>query len=80
MVGAFEHDRSVYGVRDLAGGCADWMGEATRDGPAPKGLFRGGYWGGLDTVFCRLASRKRIRHDTHANIGARLARPLQEPR
>jgi serine/threonine-protein kinase len=80
-VGVFQHDRSPFGVRDLAGGVRDWVGDlADPSAPTYEGdptcPVRGGAWN-QDAKMCRLAGRMRVLQTTrHASLGFRLAREL----
>jgi len=55
LVGAFEGDVSVYGVRDLAGGVRDWCGDTAYRSPERRPL-RGGSWDSHEQ-YCRLTHR-----------------------
>ncbi len=73
--GAFEADVSPYGVRDLAGGAADWVTPAT---PQEAGLLctRGGAWTD-HTEACRISSRRTyLAVERSLRVGFRLARSL----
>ncbi|HEY5923196.1 MAG TPA: SUMF1/EgtB/PvdO family nonheme iron enzyme, partial [Kofleriaceae bacterium] len=76
-IGAIEWDVSPYGVRDLAGGIADWcIPDPRRMAPRePREVVsRGGAWCDWATD-CRLASRRRYLASEHsARVGVRLAR------
>ncbi|HTL36966.1 MAG TPA: bifunctional serine/threonine-protein kinase/formylglycine-generating enzyme family protein [Kofleriaceae bacterium] len=76
-VGTYEWDVSPYGVRDLAGGVADWcIPDPRRTAPRePREVVsRGGAWCDW-TTDCRLASRRRYLATEHsARVGVRLAR------
>jgi serine/threonine protein kinase/formylglycine-generating enzyme required for sulfatase activity len=76
-IGAFEHDVSPYGVRDLAGGIADWcILDPRRTAPRePREVVsRGGAWCDW-AIDCRLASRRRyLATEYAARVGVRLAR------
>lgn len=54
-VGSFPHDRSVYGVLDLAGNVRDWCAEVRPGSPAMQ-LSRGGYFQSTHHL-CRLTRR-----------------------
>ncbi len=71
-VGAFEHDRSPFGVRDLAGGVRDFV--YNDDPDDPEIITKGGAWSS-DANFCRSASRVRmLRSSNRSNfVGFRLA-------
>ncbi|HEX5058961.1 MAG TPA: bifunctional serine/threonine-protein kinase/formylglycine-generating enzyme family protein, partial [Kofleriaceae bacterium] len=76
-IGTFEWDVSPYGVRDLAGGVADWcIPDHRRTAPRePREVVsRGGAWCDW-AIDCRLASRRRYLATEHsARVGVRLAR------
>jgi eukaryotic-like serine/threonine-protein kinase len=76
-IGAFEWDVSPYGVRDLAGGVADWcIPDSRRTAPRePREVVsRGGAWCDW-AIDCRLASRRRyLATETSLRVGVRLAR------
>ncbi len=75
--GTFEWDVSPYGVRDLAGGVADWcIPDHRRTAPRePREVVsRGGSWCDW-AIDCRLASRRRyLATEYAARVGVRLAR------
>lgn len=54
-VGSFAHDRSPFGVVDLAGGVADWTASTLNDDPELR-ICRGGSWQHLE-LRARAASR-----------------------
>jgi serine/threonine-protein kinase len=76
-IGSFEADISPYGVRDLAGGVADWCTPDVRRTAVrqPREVVsRGGAWCDW-AIDCRLASRRRYLATEHsARVGVRLAR------
>ncbi len=76
-VGGFEWDVSPYGVRDLAGGVADWcIPDHRRTSPRePREVVsRGGAWCDW-AIDCRLTSRRRYLAVEHSvRVGVRLAR------
>lgn len=78
-VGTFEWDVSPYGVRDLAGGVADWcIPDHRRTAPRePREVVaRGGAWCDW-AIDCRLTSRRRSLATEHSvRAGVRLARDL----
>jgi serine/threonine-protein kinase len=78
-VGTFEWDVSAYGVRDLAGGVADWcIPDPRRTAPRePREVVsRGGSWCDW-AIDCRLTSRRRSLATEHSlRVGVRLARDL----
>lgn len=75
--GVFDPDVSPYGVRDLAGGVADWcIPDHRRTAPRePREVVsRGGAWCDW-AIDCRLASRRRyLATEISARVGVRLAR------
>jgi serine/threonine-protein kinase len=56
-VGRFDTDRSVYGVRDLAGCVANWCRDDHFDGDSGRRVVRGGSWL-LPAQNCRSAYRQ----------------------
>jgi serine/threonine-protein kinase len=73
-VGAFKHDCSPYGVRDLAGGVQEWC-----DGDGEQRPLKGGAWN-QDERACRMASRIRVMAQARtASIGFRLAYSPGQP-
>ena len=78
-VGVFQWDDSPYGVRDLAGGVADWcIPDPRRTAPRePREVVsRGGAWCDW-AIDCRLTSRRRSLATEHSvRVGVRLARDL----
>ena len=78
-IATFEWDVSPYGVRDMAGGIADWcIPDPRRTAPRePREVVsRGGAWCDW-SIDCRLASRRRYLATEHsARVGVRLARDL----
>jgi serine/threonine-protein kinase len=76
-IGNFAPDTSPYGVRDLAGGVADWcVPDPRRTAPRePREVVsRGGAWCDW-AIDCRLASRRRYLATEHsARVGVRLVR------
>ena len=78
-IGAYEWDVSPYGVRDLAGGVADWcIPDPRRTAPRePREVVsRGGAWCDW-AIDCRLTSRRRyLATEYAARVGVRLARDL----
>ena len=91
-VGAFVHDESPYGVRDLAGGVGDWTSTAA-DGSSLEDLglgaedartarerqafYRGGHWGASSLLHMRYPTALGGRH---TGIGFRLALSLEAAR
>jgi serine/threonine-protein kinase len=74
--GAFAADVSPFGVRDLAGGVADWVTPAA--GPARKGVremvSRGGAWCDWWTDCLLTAHRSYLVGERSARVGFRLVR------
>jgi serine/threonine-protein kinase len=74
--GAFAGDVSPFGVRDLAGGVADWVTPAA--GPARKGsreiVSRGGAWCDWWTDCLLTAHRSYLVGERSARVGFRLVR------
>jgi serine/threonine-protein kinase len=69
-------DRSVYGVRDLAGCVREWCGGAQFDGRPHERPVRGGAWNSSARL-CRLSNRYGYRATvTSSHVGFRLLRPL----
>ena len=74
-VGAFAHDLSPYGVRDLAGGVQEWC-----ESPTGQTALKGGSWN-QDQRACRLASRVRLMSFARtASIGFRIVYDLRARR
>ena len=89
-VGAFVHDESPYGVRDLAGGVGDWTCTAADGKPLPEGLreedpgarervafYRGGHFGAVTLSHMRYPTALG---GPHTGIGFRLAMSLSAER
>jgi serine/threonine protein kinase/formylglycine-generating enzyme required for sulfatase activity len=75
-IGAFPADKSVYGVRDLAGSMRVWCGDEQFDGDGTLRAVRGGSWN-YDPRFCRAACRLgRPPWRVFAYNGFRLARDI----
>lgn len=73
-VGAFPHDESPYGVRDVAGGVAEWV--TPRWSATGLAVSRGGAWCDWATE-CHLAARRAYRSGERSlRVGFRLARDL----
>jgi formylglycine-generating enzyme required for sulfatase activity len=73
-VGSFPSDRSVFGVLDLAGNVAEWVGD-TVDGEHPAAhIARGG--GGFNIAF---NARSYVRHVRYHSAGIRLCATWQTP-
>jgi serine/threonine-protein kinase len=77
-VGAFSADSSPYGVRDIAGGVADWCTPvASEDARIERGILlasRGGAWCDSDAD-CAVTARRRVPIDERsARLGFRLVR------
>jgi serine/threonine-protein kinase len=75
VVGAFEDDRSPYGVRDLAGGVADWTSTSLDGAPLPdlsaegapaaderQAIWRGGTWGTTAAASRAMRYSQMLRH------------------
>ena len=76
VVGLFPGDRSVYGVRDTAGGVRDWCDDESFDGDPDRRVVRGGAWGSAP-AFCRPAWRGALRPwAVSSYVGLRLCRPV----
>ncbi|MBA3394030.1 MAG: SUMF1/EgtB/PvdO family nonheme iron enzyme [Deltaproteobacteria bacterium] len=77
-IGTFESDVSPYGVRDLAGGVADWCTPVSLDDyksePNVPFASRGGAW--MDNAAdCAVTSRRRMKMaEKSARLGFRLVR------
>src|SRR5687768_236898 len=70
--GAFEADVSPYGVRDLAGGVADWVRPTSQE--AGMMCTRGGAWTDHNEA-CRIGSRRTyLSFERSLRVGFRLAR------
>jgi len=79
-VGMFDSDRSVYGVRDLAGGIRDWCRERSYLGDSARRPVRGGSWDS-EAAYCRGAHRTGyIPTYVGSSFGFRLVRELEEGR
>ncbi len=77
-VGAYPHDVSVFGVRDVAGLVREWCGDESYNGDTLSRPVRGGAWSGSPRT-CRLANRtSQERHGGAEYLGFRLARDLPE--
>jgi formylglycine-generating enzyme required for sulfatase activity len=89
-VGAFPLDESPYGVRDLAGGVADWTASSADGSPLPtldqqgtpaaderQALYRGGHWSAAATALPRVSQMVRHRAGW---VGFRLALSLDARR
>ena len=78
VVGSTPTDESVYGVRDLAGGCMDLCQAESFDGDPVRRPVRGGSWRSQPRS-ARLAGRGALEHFlVGANLGFRLVRGLPE--
>ena len=72
-------DRSVYGVRDLAGCVREWCGGDQFDGRAHERPVRGGAWNSSARL-CRLTGRYGYRAKLPTNhVGFRVVRPIDAP-
>lgn len=85
--GACDSDVSPYGVRDMAGGIADWVlpfGASTMQGPESMrpdrvtwAASRGGAWCDWESD-CSIRSRRRyLVHERSPRVGFRLARTVE---
>ncbi len=75
-IGIFPVDVSPYGVRDMAGGVADWCEQDPRRAGGDPGavVSRGGAWYDW-AVDCRLAARRRyLAAERALRVGVRLVR------
>lgn len=90
VIGAFEDDRSPYGVRDLAGGVADWTSTSLDGAPLPdlaeegvraaderQAIWRGGTWGTTASATRAMRYSQMIRH-RGVLVGFRIALSLDE--
>jgi len=90
VVGAFEEDRSPYGVRDLAGGAGDWTSTSLDGAPLPdpadegaptaderQAIWRGGTWGTTASASRAMRYSQMLRHRS-VLVGFRLALSLDE--
>ncbi len=77
IVGAFEYDESPYGIRDLAGGVAEWC-DSSFDRYEIMATIKGGHWRS-EASACRLARREAADPDEPAeHAGFRLALDLSD--
>ncbi len=77
-VGLFPTDRSVYGVRDMAGGMRDWCGGERHDGDCGRRPIRGGSWDSA-AEYCLVAYRAAyIPTYVGSSIGFRLTLDLED--
>jgi len=75
-VGSFPHDRSVYGVHDLAGCIREWTDDDHFEGDEGLRAVRGGAWSGTEKV-CRLVNRYGYAPlSVHTYLGFRVAAGL----
>ncbi len=74
-VGSFPHDRSPYGVGDLAGGVMEWVQDPTLTHPHLR-IVRGGAWNRGEVDCCLAAGRLMPQWTTGTAIGMRLVSPL----
>jgi eukaryotic-like serine/threonine-protein kinase len=77
-IGTFASDISPYGVRDMAGGVADWCtptaGDERRSNPAIAMASRGGAWCDPEAD-CAVNARRRVQMDERSvRLGFRLVR------
>jgi eukaryotic-like serine/threonine-protein kinase len=88
VIGAFQDDRSPYGVRDLAGGVADWTSTSLDGAPLPdlaeegaraaderQAIWRGGTWGTTAAASRAMRYSQMIRHRS-VLVGFRVALSL----
>jgi eukaryotic-like serine/threonine-protein kinase len=87
VVGAFEADCSPYGVRDLAGGVADWTLTSLDGAPLPnlteegtgaderQAIWRGGTWGTTASASRAMRYSQMLRHRS-VLVGFRVALSL----
>ncbi|MCC6552810.1 MAG: SUMF1/EgtB/PvdO family nonheme iron enzyme [Polyangiaceae bacterium] len=88
VIGAFEDDRSPYGVRDLAGGVADWTSTSLDGAPLPdlsaegtpaaderQAIWRGGTWGTTAAASRAMRYSQMLRHRS-VLVGFRVALSL----
>jgi serine/threonine-protein kinase len=74
--GAFEADVSPFGVRDLAGGVADWVTPSRRVGrDEQETVSRGGAWCDWRGDCLLTARRPYLAVERSARVGLRLVRP-----
>jgi serine/threonine-protein kinase len=74
--GMFEVDMSPYGVRDMAGGVAEWVQPPVQDSTARQVASRGGAWCDW-RVDCALGARRSYGvEERSSRVGFRLARSL----
>ncbi|MCO4774117.1 MAG: SUMF1/EgtB/PvdO family nonheme iron enzyme [Deltaproteobacteria bacterium] len=77
-VGTFPTDRSVFGVRDVAGGVRDWCGDLDYDGNPDRRPVRGGSWDSAE-AYCRVTHRTAyIPSYVSASFGFRLALDVEQ--
>lgn len=73
-VGAFPHDRSLYGVRDLAGTVREWCSDLEVEGDPRLRLVKGGSWF-YEWRYCLAAYRLPVEPwFVHAIAGIRLVK------
>jgi len=71
-VGAFELDRSIYGIRDLAGSIREWCEDWFIEGVGR--VVRGGHWAHMSKASFRAAVRSGIDPDMKSSaVGFRIA-------
>ena len=75
-IGAISQDKSPYGVRDMAGGMAEWCMDRGSDGEDTY-MVRGGSWGSSEAG-CRLATQlSRVASKGYVTLGFRLVHSLR---
>ena len=65
-VGAFDVDRSIYGVRDLAGSISEWCEDWYIEGVGR--LLRGGSWGNMNAAAFRSAMRSGAKPELRSSV------------
>lgn len=78
-IGAFPEDRSVYGVRDLAGGVKDWCGDDGFEGDPAQRPNRGGFWHGGWSGAQLHRRAGNLPNEVYTIFGFRLALDLPPP-
>lgn len=78
-VGSYPHDRSVYGVMDMAGLLREWCLADSFDGDPERRPLHGGTFLGPERL-CRAANRYGYKaRSRRVELGIRLARALPDP-